>query len=785
MQIPALVRQTGHPPRSSADTKPAIQAPPKVAVASAEQRAVKAGPKSAPKVPTADEILAALQGQIQPVNVPLTYSLGLVLVLLAMVVLTAVYVLLIGFVCYGVYYHAVNHTGLLNVSGGGRAQAAAFVLYLSVFFIGGVLVLFMVKPIFARPGKRTAPRSLHPERETLLFAFVGRVCDAVGAPHPKRIDVDTQVNASASFRRGWLSMLGNDLVLTIGLPLVTGLNLRQFAGVLAHEFGHFSQGAGMRLTYVIRSISWWFTRVVYERDEWDDRLVRWARGTDFRLALFVHAARLMVWVTRRVLWVFMILGHAVSGFMLRQMEFDADLHEARLAGSDTFESTARRLRVLGVATQGAFADLGEFYRDGRLSDDLPRLIMANVDQLPTELTAKLNEGIDESTTGWFDTHPSDKDRIEAAREEAAPGIFRLESPSALLFADFSALSKTTTWDYYRQIFGSEFKPTDMRSVDELLARQSKEQEASKALRRYFQDVFTPLRPLRLPAAWVGAPKDPKANVALIQSTRKLLVARAPEYSDAFQKYDDADSTILQTCRAKALIDADFKVKADTFPVPMTSTSDANAVRSKALAQQEQFSRKLDALEETVARRLIAALELLHVPSVAAKIPDAAKIQEETSELLSSLSLVNRQMPALLQFRNDHASLAILLENLQGQEQNRALFEAIAKHMKTAMAALHEFHGTLSVVDFPLDHGRGQMSIGTYALPELPAPDDLGAIYGASEKLLDALPSLYVRLAARLALIAEQIESVLKLPPLPEPKPKLQEEPAAAGAAALV
>jgi hypothetical protein len=55
--------------------------------------------------------------------------------------------------------------------------------------------------------------------------------------------------------------LGNDLVLTIGLPLVAGFNLREFAGVLAHEFGHFSQGVGMRISYVIRSISFWFTRV--------------------------------------------------------------------------------------------------------------------------------------------------------------------------------------------------------------------------------------------------------------------------------------------------------------------------------------------------------------------------------------------------------------------------------------------------------------------------------------------------------------------------------------------
>lgn len=38
----------------------------------------------------------------------------------------------------------------------------------------------------------------------------------------------------------------------------------------------------------------------------------------------------------------MLLGHLVSGCLLRQMEFDADRHEARLPGTRTFATTARQ-----------------------------------------------------------------------------------------------------------------------------------------------------------------------------------------------------------------------------------------------------------------------------------------------------------------------------------------------------------------------------------------------------------------------------------------------------------
>jgi Zn-dependent protease with chaperone function len=182
---------------------------------------------------------------------------------------------------------------------------------------GAILVVFMIKPLFAKPSKRSKPRSLNRTQEPLLFAFVDRVCAAVGSPRPSRIDVDCNVNAAAGFRRGIWSMAGDDMVLVIGLPLVAGMNLRQFAGVLAHEFGHFSQGAAMRVSYLLRSLSMWLTRVLYERDEWDARLAAWSSGLDFRLGLVLFLARVMVWITRKMLWLLMMLGHFLSGFIMQ------------------------------------------------------------------------------------------------------------------------------------------------------------------------------------------------------------------------------------------------------------------------------------------------------------------------------------------------------------------------------------------------------------------------------------------------------------------------------------
>ena len=262
-----------------------------------------------------------------------------------------------------------------------------------------------------------------------MFEFVDRICQAVGAP-PARIDIDCQVNAAAGFRRGIWSMAGSDLVLLIGMPLVVGLNLAEFAGVLAHEFGHFSQGAGMRLSFVIRSINDWLTRVVYERDAWDQWLANTASELDLRIGCVFYAAMLGVWLTRKILWVFMMLGHIISAYLLRQMEFDADRHEARLAGRDAFVSTEQRMALLNVASSRAFSDLNEYHREGRLTDDLPQQIVASIALLPAEVHQALDAIRDNTRTGLFDTHPASRDRIASVEVENAPGLFHVNCPAS-------------------------------------------------------------------------------------------------------------------------------------------------------------------------------------------------------------------------------------------------------------------------------------------------------------------------------------------------------------------
>jgi Zn-dependent protease with chaperone function len=338
--------------------------------------------------------------------------------------------------------------------------------YLAPLAVGVILLFFMIKPLFARRARSVKLRTLEFGEEPLLFSLVTRVAKAVGAPEPKRIALDCQANASASLGGTLGFLFGGDLVLTIGLPLAAGLSIQQLAGVIAHELGHFSQGAGMRLSYLVRSINAWLYRVVYERDNWDDALVNTGREAEHLLVIVIlYMAMVCIWLTRGILWLFMALGHALSCFMLRQMEYDADRYETRLTGAESFAATDRKLLSLGLVSEMAFGMvLQSWVRTGRLPDDFSALIHGLADSVAQRERRKIEKNLKKIKTGFFDTHPAYADRLASVRRENAPGVFHLDGPATRLFKDFPQMSRAVTLHFYREAFGNRVKPAALVPV---------------------------------------------------------------------------------------------------------------------------------------------------------------------------------------------------------------------------------------------------------------------------------------------------------------------------------
>lgn len=718
---------------------------------------------------TEQRIRSSLTGPIKPVRPKLTYRLGVLLATFAMLLTPVVYAALIAATGYGVYYHAINHTEILTAARGRGAVLAALV-YAAPLVVGPILVFFMMKPFFSRPRYDQRSRSLVRENEPLLFAFVDTICEAVRAPKPKRIDVDCQMNASASFRRGMLSFLGNDLVLTIGMPLVAGLLLRQFGGVLAHEFGHFSQGAGMRLTYVLRSVSAWLTRSVYERDNWDEWLINAAGSIDLRLGWVLYLAMLMVWLTRRVLWLLLQLSTAVAGLVLREMEYDADRYEARFGGSGCFESTSHKLARLGAATEMAYGQLGASQRDGKLVDDLPGLIRLNETRLSKPIVKAIDERIRTGRTGWFDTHPTDRDRIANAHREQADGVFSINLPAASLFSDFDAHCQAATWEFYRMALNRRVERESLRPVRSLDAEQTEQDDAFQALARFTQRTWRPSRPIGAEREWTEPAADAKKAAAAIRAARAAFDSSLEQHHNRLAKWDDLQAEIARARAYEVLHRASVRFKKGDVEEGFSDASVCVTTSKRAEIKAAKLGRKIDDLQLATTERLASALRLVANDAVAGRLSQGAKLRDQAAKLVPAMIAVEGQLQTIEALRLESVKLSALVNAIQGGGATEGLVDRVTLSVREIRPRLTQIRDSLAPHAYPFDHTKKSLTIGSHVVPAIPAVDELNEMLTALDETLDRVGMVQGRLAAGLCTIAEQVEAALKLPPLPDEPP---------------
>ncbi len=720
--------------------------------------------------PLQKQILASLRIEIKPPSTTTAYKLGMFAVALVNLLLPLMYFGLIFLVLHGLYWNARYNEPTRGWGG---------IIYFAAYLLGSVTLVFLIKPLFSRDPEVSPPLTLKPTAEPFLYAYVDAICDAVNAPYPDSIQLVCEPNAAAGFADGLMGIFTGRMRLTIGLPLVTGMSVRQLTGVLAHEFGHFSQGTGMRMSFIVRIINFWLIKIVFLRDAWDARLEGLAQNGDWRWWVVVQSVRSCIWLSRQLLFGLLWAGNVVSCYLMRQMEFDADRYEARLVGHRTFGASCRRLLDLNIAHHMAIGDLQQFHSEGRLVDDFPTLIASNVPLIKPEVRKKYRRKQLEQQTGLFDTHPADRDRIENARQEDANGAFQLSSEqkdpaAAVLFSQLERICRAMTSDFYESVLGKQFKKKLLHPVKQLMERRDAEQAAGKALDRYFQ-VHVPIdRPLPLYADSDKAPPSAKQVAYGLKESRDTMLRELEAYKHLPALYDAAENTMLTTVEALSLLDCGLRIRGSDFGLPDSSLKTAELKHKRALHSVQFLAAKMLTFETAASERLSAALQLLQVPKVAETIPNGVELQEEVRNMIRDARLISNMIGELPSLRIMYRRIAILFSRL-GNQQNRALVESIIGQLEGITMRLTTIYHELHDVRYPFDHANDNMTLQEFVIPYLPEAINVGGVVNATQLLFERLYVLQVRLFARLAQAAEQVETVLGLPPLPDyvPEPEKQ------------
>jgi Zn-dependent protease with chaperone function len=712
-------------------------------------------------------LIDAAEIRFEPVRVPLAYQFGLAIVAVAMLLLPAIYVALIGVLAAGTWYWATHAGAVIFGAGGISLYAAA--AYVGPIFAGAAGVLFMIKPLFAQHPKPPAPVTVDPAQEPTLHAFVRRLCRAIGAPPPREIDVDLTVNASASFRHGMRSMFGRDLVLTIGLPLVTGFDVRQFAGVLAHEFGHFTQATAMRFSYVIGSVNHWFARVVFERDEWDLSLEQARAKTKVGgVALVLGLASICIWISRRILRLLMHAGHGLSCYLMRQMEYNADAHQAQVAGSDSVRETLLGLAMLEVAKGVAEGQVDQLWAEGRKATDFPSLIRLHADQVrgDAEAAARLDQAVLQQKATLFDTHPSAADRIRHAEGLKAVPAITSAQPATALFHRFEQISEEVTARAYRLAFGEQAE-----AVASLSARDAADDAARASAGWHAVDrlVFrTPVLQFGV-APRVSSP-TPAASVAegvaALAEARERMIEAWPALPSILSRYEEMLKRLYGAAAALALDNAGVPYWKASFDLPTEPPDELWAIKHDAEAERLQLRGELAPVFDAVAARADAAVALALHPDIRRGLGASSPTAEALSAPIGALQVIVEAWAQIADLHSNCTHIALLSRAAASHEREEQFQRSGSRLLAETHDLLERLFARLNETPYPYDHGRGPVSIARYAVPELPRKgiailQDAGA---AQQRIM----ALYHRCWGELATLVEQVEQAVGLPALEVP-----------------
>ncbi|NQZ45842.1 MAG: M48 family metalloprotease [Flavobacteriaceae bacterium] len=264
-----------------------------------------------------------------------TYQLKAFLSILAIILFFILYFALVASLGYLAYYAVIYDMGSIN----------KLTILMKVGAIAGAVMLFVFTLKFIFKLKNHKPSNLikldtkeHPE----LMGFIHNICEETGAPKPKSVYVDPDVNAYVSYSNMWLSLfLPVRKELTIGMGLVDCLNLTEFKAVISHEFGHFAQRS-MKIGSYIISANTIIHDMIFARDKWDDLLDQW-RGSDLRLSAAAWVITPIIWLIRQVLNLFYQFLNMMYSSLSREMEFNADKVAVNTSGSDAIISALWKL----------------------------------------------------------------------------------------------------------------------------------------------------------------------------------------------------------------------------------------------------------------------------------------------------------------------------------------------------------------------------------------------------------------------------------------------------------
>lgn len=235
---------------------------------------------------------------------------------------------------------------------------------------GVTLVVFLFKFVFLKSisnteGFREITKVQHPQ----LFQIIEDLTIEIGTDVPKKVFITEQVNASVFYDSSFWSMIFPVRKnLMIGYSLVNASTKDELKGILAHEFGHFSQRS-MKVGSYVYNCNRVIYNLVYENNSFEETIERYGNShyiLKFTFLLAAFIVRGFQWILKKVYEFLNISYLSLS----REMEFHADAVATHIVGSDTMIDSLLRMDLADKAYNSVVEFLNEKYSEEKKISNL-------------------------------------------------------------------------------------------------------------------------------------------------------------------------------------------------------------------------------------------------------------------------------------------------------------------------------------------------------------------------------------------------------------------------------
>lgn len=284
-----------------------------------------------------------------------------------------------------------------------------------VFLISCSCVSLILKPLFRlfrRPKEKGKEiyRKDYPE----FFAILDEVVSQVQCLKPKHVRISDECNAYAYYNNLFGYLLSGRQNLTIGLPLLYGMNITEMVAILSHEFGHFTQKT--IATNSIANLSEFICASIVKAQEELEK-----KETDYYKKYSKWFARIVGDIMTHEYQKLAPYNRILS----RAQEYDADHYSQIVVGTEGTISALCKLEHISKQWKDFFGIMISYQQnENRAPDDVLSVFSEYSTQMDQESGTYISSKIHlselkkdaKSRLGYafdYDTHPSYEKRIDA------------------------------------------------------------------------------------------------------------------------------------------------------------------------------------------------------------------------------------------------------------------------------------------------------------------------------------------------------------------------------------